>query len=198
MKKNREDDPGKARLAAKLTAPPLGFDAEQTFGVRLRKADIARLFGCSPARITQLCQEGKIPVLPNGRIDPSQAAHALLKNSDPKALQLRILAPLRERIAQSEADAAASQVLLGRAQEEAAELRGALRAVVRRWLEVEAWLQEFQARAGAGEELDAAFDAAGEAALGAPLSELAPRVDPDLVDALLVIDPDLLAEDPCN
>ena len=206
MNEDRSDTRGKARLAERLSPVPLGFDGHDGLGIRLRRADIARLFGISRARVTQLCQEGRIPVLPSGLIDPSAAAHALLMNSDPKGLQLRILAPLRERIAEAEVAATGAIAARDRAVAAAAELRALVGILSRRWLEAERWLETFQeellGRAEGGEPLEAddieqAFEAAGVAVLDRPLAELAIAADPEALELVAAHLPELGAP-PCH
>ncbi|RMG32528.1 MAG: hypothetical protein D6720_13150 [Gammaproteobacteria bacterium] len=83
--------------SAALTLP---FDPEEVAGVRLRQAEIARLFGVTPAAVSQWVKRGKISTFPDGRIDPNRAARELAKNCDLNRLRAKPFRPLRQELEQ--------------------------------------------------------------------------------------------------
>jgi len=206
MNKCPENIPPDARSAPPFNQPLLGFDPEDLAPVRLRRADIARLFNISRSRVTQLVQQGRIPITSSGLIDPSEAAAALLKDGSVRDPQLRFLRPLRLRIAEAETAAAGAIAARDRAEAESGELRALVGILSRRWLEAERWLETFQeellGRAEAGEPLDAddieqTFESAGFAVLDRPLAELAIAADPEALELVAAHLPELGAP-PCH
>lgn len=51
---------------------------------RIRKVDLARLFGFSPAYVTELLKKGIIKAAPDGLIDVEEARRDLEQNRDPR------------------------------------------------------------------------------------------------------------------
>jgi transcriptional regulator with XRE-family HTH domain len=74
---------------------PLGFDqAELRSGLRVTRAQFARLLGVSRQAVTTWVRNGKIAVGVDGLIDPRAAVAQLLRHSDPARVRARILEPL--------------------------------------------------------------------------------------------------------
>lgn len=67
-------------------------DPASLMRIRLRKAELARLFGVSKACVTDWCQRGWVTVEMDGRIDPQRAARSLLTRADTSRLRTKILA----------------------------------------------------------------------------------------------------------
>lgn len=78
-----------------LTLP---FDPEQVACVRMRQADIARLFEVTPAAVSQWVKKGKITAYADGTIDPAKAARELAKNCDINRLRAKPFRPLRAEV----------------------------------------------------------------------------------------------------
>lgn len=82
-------------------------------GLRVTRAEFAKLMGTSRQAVTLWTQQGRITVGTDGRFDPRQAVAQLLRTGDPARIRSRVLAPFvaelaeqRERIAQLERDLA--------------------------------------------------------------------------------------------
>jgi hypothetical protein len=74
---------------------PLGFDQAQLgSGLRLTRAELARLLGTSRQAVTTWVKSGKISIGVDGRIDPRAAVAQLLRHSDPAKVRAKVLAPL--------------------------------------------------------------------------------------------------------
>lgn len=200
-----------SKLGDKLSPPALPFSEGDVSAFRLRPADVARLLGVTRARVSQLTRSGRITRFPDGSIDPNRAAAELIR-CDPVGARSKILVGIREAeldaqarmfdaLVQRDAMASERDRLAAERDNLAAELadvREVLRAVARAWLSSEYWLNALdtitRARAASApqtaEDLDAAFDQAGDAALGASLAELSARADPDLIASIAYVDPD--------
>jgi hypothetical protein len=98
-------------------SPMLPFDPAEMdrCGLRLTRAEFARLLGCSKQSVGEWVAAGKITLGTDGRLDPRQAVAQLLRNSDPARLRAKVLAPLvrevpalRTRIAELEVKLAAA------------------------------------------------------------------------------------------
>lgn len=200
------------RIAEKLSPPSLPFDLLHVAPVRLRPADLARLMGVSRARVSQLVAQGRITAFPDGSIDPNTAAAELIAH-DPKGARSKILTTIRSELDDATRQAAAAIAERNKFATHAAtvtadsarlaalvnSLRDELRKVARLWLEGEAWLSDFERRidaaAGRGELLtpdmvEAAFNEAGKAAMGASLDSLSRNADPEALESIIQIDPE--------
>lgn len=76
----------------------LPFDPEQTSPVRMRPAEIARLFQVSPARVSQWIKNGQITRFADGLIDPARAARELAKNCDIRRMRAKPFRPLSDEV----------------------------------------------------------------------------------------------------
>lgn len=78
-----------------LTLP---FDPDQVACVRMRQAEIARLFEVTPAAVSQWVKKGKITTFADGTIDPNRAARELARNCDISRLRAKPFRPLRQEV----------------------------------------------------------------------------------------------------
>lgn len=63
-------------------------------GLRVRKADLARMLGVTRTTVTRWHQAGIIQVSPDGLLDPRRAARQVLDHIDPARLRAKVLRPL--------------------------------------------------------------------------------------------------------
>lgn len=82
-------------------------------GLRVTRAEFAKLMGTSRQAVTLWTQQGRITVGTDGRFDPRQAVAQLLRTGDPARIRSRVLAPIvnelsqqRDRLAQLERELA--------------------------------------------------------------------------------------------
>lgn len=68
-------------------------------GIRVTRAQFAKLMGCSRQAVTTWVQEGRFTVGADGRFDPSKAVADLLRTGDPAKLRARVLRPLVDELA---------------------------------------------------------------------------------------------------
>lgn len=80
-------------------------------GIRLTRAELARLLEVSKQAVGDWVKSGKIVLGADGRIDPRQAVSQLLRSTDPARLRSKVLAPLvkdvgkyQQRIAELESN----------------------------------------------------------------------------------------------
>ena len=168
----------------------LPFSAEEMSYVRMRPAELARLFGVSRGRVSQWIKAGQITCYADGRIDPSRAASELVKNCDVNRLRAKPFRPLKKEL-----DVVRGQLekLRDERDELAAQLSQA-RRICRLYIEGEHWLERFAellVEHVPEPELQAAFDQAGSEAALQSTVDLIGKADPDLRPVLL----DLLAVD---
>ncbi len=140
----------------------LPFQAEELSYVRVRQADLARMFKISPARVSQLVKEGKITRFADGTIDPARAARELAKNCDINRLRGKPFRPLAEELEQLRDQARALKTERDGLAEELERVRSVegehiqilearLRAAAVLFLQYNAWLDFFM---GALMEID--------------------------------------------
>lgn len=79
-------------------------------GIRVRPADLARLFGVTKQAVSSWIKDGRVVLGADGRVDPRDAINRLLSTGDPARLRAHFLKPLltelaaaRERIKELEA-----------------------------------------------------------------------------------------------
>lgn len=72
--------------------------AAELMRVRLRKAELARLFGVSKAAVTSWVKLGWVTVEIDGRIDPQRAARSLLTRADTSRMRSRFIAGALEEV----------------------------------------------------------------------------------------------------
>jgi len=157
----------------------LPFQAEEMSYVRMRPADLARLFGVSRGRVSQWIKAGQITQYADGTIDPSRAASELVKNCDVNRLRARPFRPLKKEL-----DHVRGQLATLRDDRDhlAARLEQA-RRMCRLYLETDAWLERFAellAEHVSEPALQSAFDQAGTEAAERSTAALIAKADPEL------------------
>lgn len=90
-----------------------GFESSEAAmlaGIRVRPADLARLFGVTKQAVSSWVKEGRVILGVDGRVDPRDAINRLLSTGDPARLRAFFLKPLvtevtaaRQRLAALEA-----------------------------------------------------------------------------------------------
>jgi len=106
---------------------PLGHDpAELRSGLRLTRAQFARLMGTSRQAVTTWVKTGKITIGADGRLDPRVAVAQLLRHSDPAKVRAKVLAPLIEELSALRHRVAELEAKLQSALEDAAFHKGAV------------------------------------------------------------------------
>lgn len=96
---NRPDIDQAPTLAGKTL--PLGLlssDDEQRAGIRVTRAEFAKMMGCSRQAVTDWVQAGRIAVGADGRFDPRQAVTSLLRTGDPSRIRAKVLEPLTREL----------------------------------------------------------------------------------------------------
>jgi hypothetical protein len=74
---------------------PLGHDhAELRSGLRVTRAQFARMMGTSRQAVTTWVKSGKITIGADGGLDPRVAIAQLLRHSAPARVRAKVLAPL--------------------------------------------------------------------------------------------------------
>lgn len=150
--------------------------------LRLRQVDIARLFGLTRQRISQMCADGWIPVSA-GRIDPSAAARALIER-ERQGAQLKVLPEIRAQIRDIGAERDTATAALAAATARAAELEEGLNIAMGRAARVARDVINLEATIDVLMDQFSGLDTAFETALGQvmklQLDEL--RADPELLE----------------
>jgi len=80
--------------------PVLPFPASQLdrSGLRMTRAELARLLGVTKQTVSNWVKGGKITLGADGRIDPRHAVSQLLRTTDPARLRSRVLSPLLNEV----------------------------------------------------------------------------------------------------
>lgn len=112
---------------------PLEIDRAE---IALRQADVARLFGITRQRVSQLVSRGQLTTRPDGRICPSTAAAELLKSDAPQA-RSKILVRIRRQIERAESERDQAQAAAAQATTSLAELRKLITPLTRSLMESE-------------------------------------------------------------
>lgn len=76
----------------------LSSDDEQRAGIRVTRAEFAKMMGCSRQAVTDWVQAGRIAVGADGRFDPRQAVTSLLRTGDPSRIRAKVLEPLTREL----------------------------------------------------------------------------------------------------
>lgn len=87
-------DPQTDLTGVPAPASLLSSDQELLAGIRVTRAQFARMMGCSRQAVTEWVRAGRLTVGPDGRFDPRQAVASLLRTGDPARLRARVLQPL--------------------------------------------------------------------------------------------------------
>jgi hypothetical protein len=175
-----------AKQKIKAASLPLNSD-EPTAGIRVTRAQFAKMMGCSRQAVTEWVRAGRLTVGSDGRFDPRAAVASLLRTGDPARLRARVLQPL----------AAELQALRGRIVDLEAALGQALRTIETERTERERMIDEaVEFHEGAAAELLDIFEALREqiATAWPVLSELPENAGPGIVigwlDSALQVGPE--------
>ena len=76
----------------------LSSDDEQRAGIRVTRAEFAKMMECSRQAVTDWVQSGRIAVGADGRFDPRQAVTSLLRTGDPSRIRAKVLEPLTREL----------------------------------------------------------------------------------------------------
>lgn len=76
----------------------LSSDDEQRAGIRVTRAEFAKMMGCSRQAVTDWVQAGRIAVGADGRFDPRQAVSSLLRTGNPSRIRAKVLEPLTSEL----------------------------------------------------------------------------------------------------
>lgn len=126
---------------------------ELVAGIRVTRAQFAKMMGCSRQAVTEWVRAGRLTVGPDGRFDPRAAVASLLRTGDPVRLRAKVLQPL----------AAELQALRGRIVDLEATLGQALRTIETERTERERLIDEaVEFHEGAAAELLDIFEALRE------------------------------------
>lgn len=87
-------DPQTDLTGVPAPASLLSSDQELLAGIRVTRAQFARIMGCSRQAVTEWVRAGRLTVGVDGRFDPRQAVASLLRTGDPARLRARVLQPL--------------------------------------------------------------------------------------------------------
>ena len=160
---------------------------ELVAGIRVTRAQFAKMMGCSRQAVTEWVRAGRLTVGPDGRFDPRAAVASLLRTGDPARLRAKVLQPL----------AAELQALRGRIVDLEATLGQALRTIETERTERERLIDEaVEFHEGAAAELLDIFEALREqiATAWPVLSELPENTGASIVigwlDSVLQVGPE--------
>lgn len=77
----------------------LSSEHELTAGIRVTRAQFAKMMGCSRQAVTDWVSSGRLIVGSDGRFDPCKAVADLLRTGDPARLRAKVLRPLVDELA---------------------------------------------------------------------------------------------------
>lgn len=93
-------DTGQNQSESLPTVGLLSGDHELMAGIRVTRAQFARMMNCSRQAVTEWVQDGRITVGPDGRFDPRRAVADLLRTGEPGKLRVMVLRPLIDEMTQ--------------------------------------------------------------------------------------------------
>ena len=169
-----EFDPKHELPGIPAPASLLSNSDELVAGIRVTRAQFAKMMGCSRQAVTEWVRAGRLTVGPDGRFDPRTAVASLLRTGDPARLRAKVLQPL----------AAELQTLRGRIVDLEAALGQALRTIETERNERKRIIDEaIEFHEGAAAELLDIFEALREqiATAWPVLSELPENAGPGIV-----------------
>jgi DNA-binding transcriptional regulator YiaG len=97
------DSDYKAQTEAQTGRLPFSSSDAELAGIRVTRAQFARLMGVSKQAVTDWVKSGRIVLGADERFDPRQAVARLLATGDPARLRAKVLAPLTRDIAARDA-----------------------------------------------------------------------------------------------
>jgi hypothetical protein len=77
----------------------LSTDDQLTAGIRVTRAQFAKMMGCSRQAVTEWVRAGRLTVGSDGRFDPRKAVASLLRTGDPARLRAKVLQPMADELA---------------------------------------------------------------------------------------------------
>jgi len=81
------------------TGSLLSSDDQLAAGIRVTRAQFAKMMGCSRQAVTDWVRAGRLTVGSDGRFDPRKAVADLLRTGDPARLRAKVLQPLADEVA---------------------------------------------------------------------------------------------------
>lgn len=100
----------------------LSSDDQLLAGIRVTRAQFAKMMDCSRQAVTDWVQSGRIIIGSDGRFDPRRAVAGLLRTGDPAKLRARALMPLANELATYRAKIAELEAAIATLSAEAAQL----------------------------------------------------------------------------
>lgn len=110
------------------TASLLSSNEQMLAGIRVTRAQFARMMGCSRQAVTEWVNAGRLTVGADGRFDPCKAVADLLRTGDPARLRAKVLQPLVAELAGYRARITDIEAALGKSMMESQALRAELAA----------------------------------------------------------------------
>lgn len=111
-------------------------------GVRMSRAEFARLLGVSKQAVGEWVKSGKILLGVDGLLDPRQAVQQLLRNTDPARLRSKVLAPLVRDVGMLQRRIADLEAEIARVREDAEFHEGAAGELLEQWAALFARLRD--------------------------------------------------------
>lgn len=108
------------------TGSLLSSSDQMLAGIRVTRAQFARMMGCSRQAVTEWVNAGRLTVGADGRFDPCKAVADLLRTGDPARLRAKVLQPLVAELAGYRARITDLEAALGKSMMESQALRTAL------------------------------------------------------------------------
>lgn len=131
------------------TASLLSSDQQLLAGIRVTRAQFAKMMGCSRQAVTEWVRAGRVTVGSDGRFDPRQAVASLLRTGDPARLRAKVLQPLADELASYRVRIVELESALGESLRQVATLRADLAEA----------LENADFQEGAADEYSDMFDA---------------------------------------
>lgn len=102
----------------------LSSDDQLTAGIRVTRAQFARMMGCSRQAVTDWVRAGRLTVGADGRFDPCRAVADLLRTGDPARLRAKVLQPLADELSRYRVRIVDLEAGLGQALRDLEQARG--------------------------------------------------------------------------
>lgn len=108
------------------TGSLLSSNDQMLAGIRVTRAQFARMMGCSRQAVTEWVNAGRLTVGADGRFDPCKAVADLLRTGDPACLRAKVLQPLVAELAGYRARITDLEAAVGKSMMESQALRAEL------------------------------------------------------------------------
>lgn len=106
----------------------LSSDEALCAGIRVTRAQFARMMGVSRQAVTDWVRAGRLTVGTDDRLDPAKAVASLLRTGDPARLRAKVLQPMADELATYRSRIVDLEAGLGAALRRIEELKGELSA----------------------------------------------------------------------